>query len=181
MTTPLWLSRSLSPFLYSSFVYSSQIFLISLVSVRSLPFLSIIMSILAWNLTLITLIFLKRSLVLHILLFSSISLHCSFKKTFLSLLSVLWKSAFSYLSLSPLTFTSLLSSAICKASSEHHFVFLHLFFSFRMVLVIASCSVLQTSVYNSSDTLSTTPSSLNLFFTSTNNHKMFDLGHTWMA
>ena len=128
-------------------------------------------------------IFLQRSSVLPILIFSFFFLHCSFKKTFLSLLSVLWKSAFSwvYLSLSPLTFTSLLSLAICKASSEHHFVFLHLFFSFRMVLVIASCSLLQTSVYNSSDTLSTTPSSLNLFFTSTNNHKMFDLGHTWMA
>ena len=60
--------------------------------------------------------FLKRFLVFLILLFSSISLHCSFKEAFLSLLAILWKSEFSwvYLSLSPLPFTSLLSSAICK-------------------------------------------------------------------
>ena len=46
-------------------------------------------------------IFLRRSLVFPILLFSSISLHCSLK-AFLSLLAILWISAFSwvYLSLS---------------------------------------------------------------------------------
>ena len=55
-------------------------------------------------------IFLKRSLVFPILLFSSISLHWLLKKAFLSLLAILWNSAFSwvYLSLSPLPFTSLL-------------------------------------------------------------------------
>ena len=36
VTTPLWLSRSLRPFLYSS-VYSCHLFLISSASVRSLP------------------------------------------------------------------------------------------------------------------------------------------------
>ena len=52
-------------------------------------------------------------------------LHCSLKKTFLSLLAILWNSAFSwvYISLSPLLFTSLLSSAICKASCDNHFAF----------------------------------------------------------
>src|SRR5574341_805030 len=39
-----------------------------------------------------SLIFLKRSLVFPILLFSSISLHLSRKKSFLSLLGMLWKS-----------------------------------------------------------------------------------------
>ena len=43
---------------------------------------------------LVSLILLRRSLVLLILLFSSISLHCSFKKAFLSLLAILWNSAF---------------------------------------------------------------------------------------
>ena len=38
----------------------------------------------AWNVPLISLIFLKRSLVFPILLFFSISLHCSLEKVFLS-------------------------------------------------------------------------------------------------
>ena len=56
------------------------------------------------------------------------------KKAFLSLLVYLWNSAFSwvYLSLSHFPFSSLLSSAICKASSDNHFAFLHFFF-FGMV------------------------------------------------
>ena len=58
---------------------------------------------------LVSLIFLKRPLVFLILLFSSISLHCSLKKAFLSLLPILWNSAFSWvhLSLSLLPFASL--------------------------------------------------------------------------
>ena len=46
-----------------------------------------------------SLIFLKRSLVFPILLFSSISLHCSLKKAFLPLLVILWDSAFRWLCL----------------------------------------------------------------------------------
>ena len=42
-------------------------------------------------------IFLKRSLVFPILLFSSISLHWSLRKPFLSLLAILWNSANSYI------------------------------------------------------------------------------------
>ena len=74
-------------------------------------------------------IFLKRSLIFPILLFSSISLHWSLRKTFLSLLVILWNSAFKwvYLSFSPLPFASLLFTAICKASSDNHFAFLHFF------------------------------------------------------
>ena len=55
-------------------------------------------------------IFLKRSLVFPILLFSCISLHWLLKKAFLSLLAILWNSAFRclYLSFSPLLFASLL-------------------------------------------------------------------------
>ena len=45
------------------------------------------------------------------------------------LLAVLWNSAFKwvYLSFSPLPFASLLFTAICKASSDNHFAFLHFF------------------------------------------------------
>ena len=69
----------------------------------------------------------KRSLVIPILLFSSISLHWLLKKAFLSLLAILWNSAFRclYLSFAALLFTSLLFTAICKASPDSHFAFLH--------------------------------------------------------
>ena len=81
------------------------------------------------------LIFLKRSLVFPTLLFSSISLHWSLRKA-LSLLAILWNSAFKwvYLSFSPLLLASLLFTAICKASSDSHFAFLH-FFSLGMILL----------------------------------------------
>ena len=66
--------------------------------------------------TLISLIFLKRSLVFPILLFSSISLHWLLRKAFLSLLAILWKSAFKwvYFFVSPLPLASLLFIATCK-------------------------------------------------------------------
>jgi len=123
-STPSWLSGLWRSFLYSSyFLYSSSVFschlcLISSASVRSIPFLSFIEPIFAWNVPLVPLIFLKRSLVFPILLFSSISLHWSLRKAFLSLLPILQNSAFRclYLSFSPLLFTSLLFTAICKAA-----------------------------------------------------------------
>ena len=116
-------------FVHSS-VYSCQLFLISSASVRSILFLSFIVPIFAWNVPLVSLIFLKRSLVFSFLLFSSISLHWSLRKAFLSLLAILWNSAFGwmYFSFSPLPFACLLFSAIYKASSENHFAFLHFFF-----------------------------------------------------
>ena len=118
VTTPLWLSGSLRTFLYSSSVYSCHLLLISSASVMSLLFLSFIMPIFAWNVPLISLVF-------PILLFSLISLHCSLRKSFLSLLAILWNSAFSwvYLSLSALSFASLHFSAICKTSSDNHLAF----------------------------------------------------------
>ena len=76
VTTPSWSSGSWRSFLYSSSVYSCHLFLISSASVRSIPFLSFIEPIFAWNVPLVSLIFLKRSLVFPILLFSSISLLC---------------------------------------------------------------------------------------------------------
>ena len=107
-------------------VYSGHLFLVSSLSVRSIMFLSFIVPIFAWNAHFVCLSFLKRSLVFPILLSSSISLHWSLRKVFLSLLAILWHSVFrwEYLSFSPLPFTSVLFSAICKASSDNHFAFL---------------------------------------------------------
>ena len=55
---------------------------------------------------------------------------------FLISLAIFWNSAFRclYLSFSPLLFASLLFTAICKASPDSHFAFLH-FFSMGMVLI----------------------------------------------
>ena len=122
--------------------------------------------------------FLKISLVFPILMFFSISLHWSLRKAFLSLLSILWNSAFKwvYLLFPPLPFTSIFFIAIFKASSDNHFAFLHFFF-LGMVLITASCTMLQTCAHSSSGTLSDLIPwiylSLPLY-----NHKGFDLGHT---
>ena len=139
-------------------MYSCHLFLISSASVRSLPFLSFIETIFAWNVPLVSLIFLKSSQVFPIRLFSSIFLHWSLRKAFLSLLAIPWNSAFrwEYLSFSPLLFTSLLVTAICRASSESHFAFLHFFFM-GMVLIPVSCTISQTSVHRSSGSLLSTP------------------------
>ena len=77
------------------------------------------------------------------------------EEAFLSLLAILWNSAFRYLylSFSPLLFTSLLFTAICKASPDSQFTFLH-FFSMGMVLIPVSCTMSRTSVHSSSGTLS---------------------------
>ena len=72
VTTPLWLMSSWRSFLYSS-VCSCHRLLISSTSVRSILFLSFIVLIFAWKVPLVSLNFLKRSLVFPIL-FSSVQL-----------------------------------------------------------------------------------------------------------
>ena len=66
--TPSWLSGSWRSSLYSS-VYSCHLFLIFPASGRSIPFLSFTVPIFAWNIPLVSLIFLKRSLVFPIYCF----------------------------------------------------------------------------------------------------------------
>ena len=152
--TPLSLSGSLRSCFYSSSVYSCHLFLISSASVRSIPFLSYIVPISAWNIPLVSLIFLKKSLVFLIILFSSICLHWSERKAFSFFLGILWNSAFRGidLSFSLLPFASHFISAIWKTSSDNHFACLHFFF-LGMVLITSSCTILQTSVHSSSDIL----------------------------
>ena len=67
--TRSWLSGSWRSFLYSFSVDSCHLFLISSASFRSVPFLSFIVPIFAWNVPLVPLILLKVSLVFPILLF----------------------------------------------------------------------------------------------------------------
>ena len=148
-------------------MYSFHLFLIASTSTRSLSFMSLIVSIFGQNVPLISAMFLKRSLVFPLLLYSSRFTHYSLKKAFLSLHALLWNSAFSWihLSLYPLLFASLLSLAICQASSDDHFAFL-LFFLFGVILFAASCTILQISIHSSSSTLFTGSNPLNLFITS---------------
>ena len=144
------ISGSWRSFLYSFSVYPCHFFLISSASVRYIPFLSFTEPVFQWNVPLVSLIFLKRSLVFPILLFSSIALHWSLRKAFLSLLAILWNFAIKwvYLSFSPLPFTSLLFTAICKASSDSHFAFLHFFFLGIVLKVVWSCVTQCLSVVN---------------------------------
>ena len=74
--TAWWLSGLWRSFLYSSSAYSCHLFLISSASVRSIQFLSFIVPNFAWNVPLVSLIFLKRSVVFPIYL----SATCFFKK-----------------------------------------------------------------------------------------------------
>ena len=118
--------------------------------------------------------FLKRSLAFPILLFSSISFHCTLRKAFLSLLAILWSSAFRwvYLSFSPLLFTSLLFTTICKASLDSHFAFLHFFFLVMVLIPVSlQCHKPLSTVHQAlclSDLVPSIYSSLPLY-----NHKGF--------
>ena len=180
--TPSWLSGSWRSFLYSSSMYSCHL-LISSTFNRSMPFLPFVVSIFAWNVRLVSVIFLKSPIVSPILLFSSISLQWSLRKTFLSFLDILWNSEFKwvYLSFSPLPLAYLLFIAICKASSDNHFAFLYFFFSWgwSWSLSFVQCHEPPSIVLQAlclSDLIPWICLSLPLY-----NHKGFDVGHTSMV
>ena len=177
-----WLSGSWRSFFYSSSVYSCQLFFISSVSVQSIPSLSFTVPIFAWNIPVVSLIFLKRSLVFSIRLFFSISLHLSLRKTFLSLLPILWNSAFRWIYLSFIFCLSLLFffQLFCKASSGNHFSFTHFFFlGIILSLPPIQCYKPPSTVLQElylSDLIPWINLSLPLY-----NCKEFDLVHIWMV
>ena len=147
MITPSWLSGLWRPFLFNSSVYSCHLFLISSASVRFIPFV-LYCTHLWMKCSLGISSFLEEiSSLFHSIVFLCF-LHWLLRKAFLSLLAILWNSAFKwvYLSFSPLPFASLLFIAICKPSSDSHFVFLHFFF-LGMVLIPVSCTMSWTSVH----------------------------------
>jgi len=182
MITPSWLSGSWRSFLYSSSVFSCHLFLISSAPVQSIPVLSFIDPIFAWNVPLVSLIFLKRSLVFSILLFSSMSLHWSLRKAFLSLLAILWNSAFKWVYLSsPLSSFPSLFIAVWKASSDNYFAFLHFFFPWGLSwsLPPVQCHEPPSIVLQAfclSDLIPWIYLWLPVY-----SPKGFDLGHTWMV
>ena len=155
--TPSWLSGSWRSFLYSYSGYSCRyLFLISSASVKSIPFLSFIVPVFAWNVPLVSLIFLKRSLVFPILLFCPISFHWALRKAFLSLLALLWNSAINwvYLSFSPLPLASLLFSGLSLVRPPQTSILPVCHSVLGMALITASCTMSQTSIHSSLGTLS---------------------------
>ena len=177
--TPSWLSGSWRSFCIVLCILAtfSKCLLILLGSYCFCPLLCLSLhEIFLWSV-----IFLRRSLVFPILLFSSLSLHWTSRKVFLTLPAILWNSAFRwvYHYFSPLLLPSLLFSAIFKAFSDNHFAFLH-FFSLVMILINTSCTMSWTPVHISSRTLSDLILwiylSLPLY-----NCIGFDLGHNWMV
>ena len=166
--TPLWLSGSLIYFLYSYSVYSCHLFLIPSSSVRWIPLLSFIVPIVAWNVSLVSLIFWRD---LWSFLFYRFPLFlCIDHLGRLSYLSFLFFGALdSDGYIFPFSFAfhfSSFLSYICKASSDNQFAFLHFFF-LGMVLITTSCTMLQTSVHSSSGILFIRSNPLNLFVDST--------------
>ena len=132
------------------------------------------------DMPLISLIFLKRSLVFHILLFSSFPFIVLLRAD-MHIQICIYRCVYTHhiffspccsvslhiqLGVSlPLSFlnSSLRSSPMCKASSYSHFAFLHFFF-FGMVLVPVRCYKLPSIVLQA---VSTRSNLLNLFITST--------------
>lgn len=118
--------------------------LISSASVRSKPFLSFIKPIFAWNVHDVSNFLEEISSLSHsvvFLHFFSLIAEEGF------LISPCCSLEFCIQMLIPFLFTSLLFIAICKASSDSHFAFLH-FFSMGMVLIPVSCTVSRISVHS---------------------------------
>ena len=135
-------------------MYSCHFFLISSASVRSRPFLSFIELHLCMKCSLGISNFLEEisSLshsVVFLYFFALITEEGFLISSYYSL-----ESAFRclYLSFSPLLFASLLYTAVCKASPDSHFAFLH-FFSMGMNLILVFCTMSRTSFHSSSGTL----------------------------
>ena len=138
--------------------------------------------------SLVSPIFLKRSLVFPILLFSSFFFF--FKQVFLSLLTSLWNSAFSWVYFPflpcfsflffPQLFLNLPQTTFlpfCNSISLEWFWSLPLVQWYKplsMVLQVLCLPDLIPSIYSSFPLYS-------LFFFPLYNLKGFDLGHTWMA
>ena len=93
-----WLSGSWRSFLYTSSGYSCHLFSISSAPVRSIPICPLLCpSFMTCSLGISN--FLEEK-VFPILLLSSVSLHWSLRKAFLSLFAILWNSAFRWIYLS---------------------------------------------------------------------------------
>ena len=126
---PLWLCGSWRSFLCGTSVYSCHLFLICSASFRSIPFLFFIVLIFAWNIPLVSLIFLKRFLVFPHSIVFLYSFALVTEEGFLISpgfsLELCIQMGISFLSPLPFTF---LFTTICKASLDSHFDSFAVFF-----------------------------------------------------
>ena len=164
-------------FLYRFSVYSCYFFIVFSASVRSIFFLSFIVPIFAWCVPLVSIMFLKRSLVFWILLFYSnilffllfffffvVVVVCFLRKAFLFLLTILWNPSFQwvYLYFSPLPSTSFLSYLWHLLRQPFCLFYISVSWGWSFQLLTASW----TSIHSSSGTWSISSDPLNLFVTS---------------
>ena len=151
----------------------------SCASLRSIQLLSFIVPVLALNIPLISPVFLRRSLACPILLFPSISLHCSLKKAFLS---PLWNSAFSgyifpfLLCLLLLFFSQLFVRPLQTTTLPSCISFSLGWFWSTLPVQCYELPSIVLHVLRLPDLIPWMYLSPPLF-----NHKAFDLGHTWMV
>ena len=141
-------------FLYSFSVYSCHLFLISSASVRPIPFLSFIEPIFAQCSLGISNFLAEISSLSHSIVFLYF-FALTTEEGFSSLLAILWNSAFKWVSfLFSFVLASLLFTAICKASPDSHFPFLHFFFlgmvtyiwSPKVLTVLQPCNIVLATV-----------------------------------
>ena len=94
----IWVTKTFFCIILQGILATSLLLLLALCH-----FYPFFIPIFAWNVPLVSPVFLMRSLVFPFILISSTFLHCWLKKAYLSLLAILWNSAFSwvYLSLLP--------------------------------------------------------------------------------
>ena len=143
----------------------------------------LIVTIFAWNIPFISLVFLKRSLVFPIYCFPLfLCIDYWVRLSYLSLLffETLHSDGYVFLfllCLKLLVFSQLFVRAPYKKDS--HFAFVHFFF-LGMVLITASCPMSWTSIHSSSGTLSDIIPWIYLLLPMYS-HKGYDLGHTWMV
>ena len=167
VSRPSWLSASWRSFLYSSSVYFCHLFLISSASVRSIPFLSFIVPIFAWNIPLVSNFLDEISslsyCIVFLYFFALITEECFLNSPCYSLELRIQVSIFPFLFWFLLLFFSQL---FVRPPQTAILLFLHSFF-LGMVLIPVSCTMSWTSVHSSSGTLSIRSNPLNLSITST--------------
>ena len=162
--TPSWLCGSWRSFLCSSSVYSCYLFLISSASVRTIPFLSFIEPFFAWNVPLVSLIFLKRSLSFPFCCFPLfLCIDHWGKLSYLSLLFFGTLHSDAYIFPFLLCFSLLFFSQLFVSPPQTAILPFCISFSWGWSWSPMS----QTSVHSSSGTLSIRSHPLNLFLTST--------------
>ena len=150
-----------------------------LLLVRSVPFLSFIVSIFAWNVSFGISDFLEEiSSLSHsvvFLYFFALITEEGFLISPCYSLELCIQMGISFFFSFAFSFSSFHS--ICKASSDNHLAFSHFLF-LRKVSIPASCTMSWISIHSSSGTLSDLIPGIYLSFP-LYNHNGFDLGHTW--